>query len=92
MPARGSAALAGSRASKAVEQRARPVARGRVDDHAGGLVDDEHVVVLVDDRDRQRLGAVGAALLGRLQRRPRCAGRRERAAPALATAAPSTLT
>ena len=37
-------------------------------DHAGGLVDDEDVVVLVDDGDRQRLGPVGATLLGRLQR------------------------
>ena len=32
-----------------VEQRSRPVAGGRMDDHAGGLVDHEHVVVFVDD-------------------------------------------
>jgi hypothetical protein len=36
------------------------MAGGRVDDHAGRLVDDEQVLVLVDDRDGDRL---------RLQRR-----------------------
>ena len=38
-----------------------------MDDHAGGLVDHQHVVVLVDDRNRQGLWAVGAAFFGRLQ-------------------------
>ena len=38
-----------------VHERAARVARGRVHDHAGGLVDDDHVVILVQDREGQRL-------------------------------------
>ena len=40
----------------AVEQRARPVARGRMHHQAGGLVDHQHVLVLVDDVQRDVLG------------------------------------
>jgi hypothetical protein len=36
-------------------ERATRVTRARMDDHAGRLVDDEHVVVLVDDGKRDRL-------------------------------------
>ena len=32
------------------------VARGRMDDHAGGLVDDDDVVILIHDGQRDRLG------------------------------------
>ena len=51
-----------------IEQGARPVARRRVHDHAGRLVDDQQVFVFVDDDEGQRLGTVGAAL-GRGQQR-----------------------
>ncbi len=37
-----------------VDERALPVARGRVHDEARRLVDDEQVIVLVDDVDRDR--------------------------------------
>ena len=46
-----------------VDQRAARVAGRRVHDHARRLVDDDQVVVLVDDRQRQRLGC-GAASTG----------------------------
>ena len=67
---------------QAVEQRARPVARRRMHDQAGGLVDHQQVLVLVDDGQRQRLGAEGPALLRsarsstatRWPARTRCAG------------------
>jgi hypothetical protein len=39
-----------------VDQRAAWMARGRMDDQAGRLVDGDHVLVLVDDRQRDRLG------------------------------------
>ena len=39
-----------------VDQRAAGVAGGRMHHHAGRLVDDDQVVVLVEDRQRQRLG------------------------------------
>ena len=39
-----------------VHERARVVARGGVDDHARGLVDDHDVRVLVDDRQVEILG------------------------------------
>ena len=39
-----------------VDERAARVARGRVHDHAGRLVHDDQVVVLVDDRQRERFG------------------------------------
>src|SRR5204862_1230292 len=61
---RGARGVAGE---QRIEQRSRPVARRRMDDHAGGLVDHQHVVVLVDDRNRQGLWAVGAAFFSRLQ-------------------------
>ena len=38
-----------------VHQRAARVAGGRMHDHAGGLVDDDDVAILIDDRQRQRL-------------------------------------
>ena len=38
-----------------------------MNDHPRRLVEDEEVAVLVDDRERQRFGDVGAALGGRLQ-------------------------
>ena len=39
-----------------VHQRAAGVARGRMHDHPGRLVDDDQIVILVDDRQRQRFG------------------------------------
>ena len=81
MPARGSAALRRIAREQGVEHRARPVAGRGMDDHAGRLVDHQDVVVLVHDGERQRLGAIGAALRRRLQRdamrwptRTRCDG------------------
>ncbi len=50
-----------------VEQRARPVARGRVHHQSGGLVEHQQVLVLVDDRQRHRLRREGPALGGRHQ-------------------------
>jgi hypothetical protein len=41
-------------ADEGVDEGSRPVARGRMHDHASGLVNDEHVVVLVDDDQRKR--------------------------------------
>lgn len=47
-------------AEQRVDQRARVMARSRVNHHPGGLVDDREVVVLVDDLERNRLrGSVG---------------------------------
>ena len=39
-----------------VDERARRVPGGRVHDHARRLVDDHEVVVLVEDRERERFG------------------------------------
>src|SRR5919197_2800488 len=39
-----------------VSERARMDARRRVDDHAGGLVDDDYLLVLVDDVERDLFG------------------------------------
>ena len=53
-----------------VDQRAARMARRRMDDHPRGLVDHDEVVVLVEDRQRQRFGL-------RRRRRP-APGRRGR--------------
>ena len=37
-----------------VDQRAAVVSGGRMHDHAGRLVDDDEVAILVEDRQRQR--------------------------------------
>ena len=47
-----------------VHQRAARVAGGRMHDHAGRLVDDDDVAVLVDDRQRQRFRAAAPASTG----------------------------
>ena len=52
----GDAAVLRVAGQQRVDQRPRPVADGGMDDETGGLVDDEHVVVLVDDGKRDRLG------------------------------------
>src|SRR5919198_3504332 len=39
-----------------VDERARPVSGGRMDDHARWLVDDEHVIVLVAHGEWNRFG------------------------------------
>ncbi len=61
-----------------VDERARPVAVGRVHDEVGLLVDDEEDVVLVHDVERDRLGP---GLDGRraLEHGTRCGRRRRRA-------------
>ena len=46
---------AGRMSERGGGQRRVGVAGARVHDHPGGLVDDEHVVVLVHDRERDRL-------------------------------------
>ena len=50
------AAEIGDVVEQRVDQRARVVARRRVHDHAGGLVHDDDVGVLVEDGERQILG------------------------------------
>ena len=89
---RAAAPRSPGRAPAAVEQRARPVAGRRMHDQAGRLVDDEQVLVLVDDGERQRLGAIGAALGGRLQRRPRARWPARTRCAGLVDGAPSTRT
>ena len=49
--------LAADVVQERVDERAGAVAVGRVDDHPGGLVDDQEVVVFVDHIERDRLGA-----------------------------------
>ena len=62
MPGRANAADAGKAVTamidKGVNERAGPVAGGGMDDHAGGLVDDNNVCVFVNhiERDRFALG------------------------------------
>jgi hypothetical protein len=53
----------GGMVQERVEERSRPIAAARVDHQAGGLVDHQHVGVLVDDGERDRLGAEGGILL-----------------------------
>jgi hypothetical protein len=50
---------------QAVEQGARPVARRRVHDQPGRLVDDQQVRIFEHDRERHRFGLEGAAFVGR---------------------------
>ena len=63
MPARGTAASCGAWWRSAFCKRPAPVAGARMHDEPGRLVDDEQRVVLVDDRERDRLrrgcGGVG---------------------------------
>ena len=74
-----------------VDQRAVGVARGRVDDHARRLVDDDDVGVLVDDVERQGLRLRRGRRRGRhvddhfLLRLDREAGRPSRATPSIWT-------
>ncbi len=56
-----------------VDQRAPRVPGGRMDDEAGGLVEDEEVAILVEDGERQVLGLGDGGL--------RAAGRRPRGSP-----------
>ena len=51
---------------QAVHQRVAPVARGRVGDEPGRLVDDRDVVVLMDDGERHRVRGEGGVALQRL--------------------------
>ena len=39
-----------------VRERPALVSRSRMDDHPGGFVDDDHIRVFVDDRERNRIG------------------------------------
>ena len=52
MPARGSAAAPRAWCEQRVQQRAGPVAGGRMHDQAGRLVEHEERFVLEDDRQR----------------------------------------
>ena len=52
-----------------VDQRAAGMAGRRVHDHAGRLVDDDEVAILVDDRERQRLGLAARRRPARGRRR-----------------------
>ena len=57
MPARGM--FCGAVRQKAVEQRAGPVARRRVDDQSGGFVQDDDAVVFIYDVQIHGFGGEG---------------------------------
>jgi hypothetical protein len=63
---------------KRIDKRARPGAGGGMDDHAGGLVDDDQIGILMHHLERQGLGRGDRRGSGRQRDRPDLARRRRR--------------